>query len=215
MPTEFFGFILTDNSCWQYQKKLSGRSFLMIQADEIPDGTYVVYATTVDLDEYTDEQIWENVESYYPSMEELEKACNDKNEMDGIIAECIFEQMPWNEAEDYWEASNEAEAEKIIIRFIQDNGRRHETTAMLRAILEDEEEKRLEEVADYYYEQYTSDDQSPIKSFRMIINKYLQVDDAGKDLIDDVLINLCGWSLPTLVEQSEGYSGDGDEYEDE
>ncbi|MDD2269239.1 MAG: hypothetical protein PHY15_06785 [Eubacteriales bacterium] len=206
MPTEYMGFILTDDAFWQYRKKLDERRFLLIQANKMPDETYIAFASTVDLDEFSDKEIWEYVNGYYSSMEELEEACKDKDEMDGIIAECIFEQDDWPGSDEYWTVSNEEEAEKVILRFLSDRGNNYETAATLQAVLDDE--KRLEETGDYYYEQYMSDGESPKKSFRRIISQYLQADDIGKNLIDDVLISLCGWSLRSLAEYSEGYNGD-------
>lgn len=206
MPTEYLGFILTDNDCWQYQKRLDARSFLMIQEAEMPDATYRVFASTVDLNDYTEEQIWEYVRGYYTSMEELNEYYQDKDVIDGIIAECIFEQNGWRSSDEYWTVSNEEEAEKVILRFLTDQGNNYETAAKLQSVLNDE--KRLKEIGDYYYEQYMSDDEPPKKTFRRIISQYLQADDTGKNLIDDVLISLCGWSLSSLAEHSEGHHGE-------
>ena len=56
----------------------------MTQIFEMPDESYVIVRTSIDLDDYTDEEINNYVTGYYNSANGLS---------DGIIAECIFESL--------------------------------------------------------------------------------------------------------------------------
>ena len=84
LPPEVNGWICTDASCHQYQKLIKNKRFDMTQIFEMPDESYVIVRTSIDLDDYTDEEINNYVTSYYNSADGL---------TDGIIAECIFESL--------------------------------------------------------------------------------------------------------------------------
>jgi hypothetical protein len=84
LPPEMNGWICTDASCYQYQKLIKDKWFDMTQIFEMPDESYNIVRTSVDLDDYSDEEINDYVSGYYNSANGLS---------DGIIAECIFESL--------------------------------------------------------------------------------------------------------------------------
>jgi len=56
-----------------------------------------------------------------------------------------------------------------------------------------------------------TDDEDPSKQSRKLRALYEEADEAGKKLLDDALICLCGWSLATLIQRTD----DGEEEEEE
>ena len=84
LPHEINGWICADPNCYQYQKLIKDKWFDMTQIFEMPDKSYRIVRTSIDLDDYSDEEINNYVTSYYRSADGLS---------DGIIAECIFESL--------------------------------------------------------------------------------------------------------------------------
>lgn len=93
------GYIKTDD--FQYQKKLDEGLYHMIGADELlsdvfpEDMNYVLYRGEINLNDYSEKEIESIIKGYYQSMEEMERYYPDKEVRKGIIAECIFEQIPF------------------------------------------------------------------------------------------------------------------------
>jgi len=56
------------------------------------------------------------VSSYYPTLDQLKETYKENS--NGIIAECIFEQLQWGEAEFVRRASNKKEVRKIVYEYI-------------------------------------------------------------------------------------------------
>ena len=87
-------FKLTDDDCFQYVMTLNEKKFVCIQMDEIPDEPdpfYVVRLQEINLEDYEEESIEKYVTGYYESIDAVFKQYG--NDMNQIIAECIFEQQ--------------------------------------------------------------------------------------------------------------------------
>lgn len=121
MPCDLNGYELTDDAFYQYRKHLGNRVYSLIQWDKIPNDTYEIYEAEVDLKEYSEAELEKLISSYYDSMEALVASYENvsEEEIDGIVAECIFEQKQWNDASENWNAKTEKEAKEIILEWLQ------------------------------------------------------------------------------------------------
>lgn len=111
---DFPTWFKTDDDQWC--KKLEDRKYQFIQYEDTFDalGFDSVYEATVDLDDYSEEDIDEIVSTYY------DKGVNDIPE-DGkeqIIAECIFESLQMHDIDSSIEVSSREEGIKRIDQFI-------------------------------------------------------------------------------------------------
>ena len=86
MNTEW---IKTDGLQWR--KKIDETTFHLVEVREYPDG-YIYVSGIVDINDYADDEKESVITAYYHSMEEF-KTSYPKEEINGILAECIFEQM--------------------------------------------------------------------------------------------------------------------------
>lgn len=59
-------------------------------------------------------------------------------------------------------------------------------------------EKLLEE----FQKSFLDDDESNYKKGERLIGIYQTADEKSKEIIDDVFITLCGWSLQSLLEKA-------------
>ena len=84
LPPEINNWICTDPDCYQYIRSIGDKCFEMTQINEMPDKSYIIVWSIIDLDDYTDDEINFYVTSYYDSADGLPH---------GIIAECIFESL--------------------------------------------------------------------------------------------------------------------------
>ena len=109
-------WICTDSSCFQYQKSLSDSIFDMIQAFEMPDGSFVVVKSIIDLSDYTGAEICDYVEAYYDSLNALKSEYGDDSNR--IIAECVFESLQPIDYAYQFAAKNEEKAQDIILEII-------------------------------------------------------------------------------------------------
>ena len=116
LPPEINGWICTDPDGLQYQKRKNETAFYMVQMVKMPDDTFVVAYSLIDLDDYTD-KIESYVTGYYDSVAQLKETYGEKS--NGVIAECIFESLPPIEYEHQWVAKTEAEAVGVISDIIQ------------------------------------------------------------------------------------------------
>jgi len=75
----------------QWGRHVGGRKYEFFEYDSFNDE---LIQFEVDLDDYTKEKQWDNLSAYYSSWEELYNCCGEEGseEVDWIIAECIFEQ---------------------------------------------------------------------------------------------------------------------------
>jgi len=85
-------WICTDPDCCQYQRKIGDGQYHMVQAvGPFPNGKYQVASCAVNLGDYTKEEIEKIIRMYYSSMDELVEVYAEFSE--GVIVECLFEQM--------------------------------------------------------------------------------------------------------------------------
>lgn len=119
---EINGWILTDPDCCQYGKKLGDGKWWYIELREVGDFEnpfYWVYATQIDLEYYTDDEIVDYITGYYDDVMQIREIYgNDANQ---IIAECIFECLPAIEHTFVKEMQLESDAVGFIQMFIQNN----------------------------------------------------------------------------------------------
>jgi len=114
-------WIKTDPDCFQYQRWLGGRSYEAVQATTLPNGVCLVCHTTIDLEDYTEKDIVDCIETYgYDSLEVLEEEYGAER-VDAIAAEYLFEQLDFNDYDHLCEVLNEDEAEVIILRIVAEN----------------------------------------------------------------------------------------------
>lgn len=116
------GWILTDPDCYQYCKKLSDNRYWYIELREVGDFSspfYWVYATQIDLEFYTDDEITDYITGYYDDIEQIRKIYG--NEANQIISECIFECLPAIEHTFVKEMKFESDVVDFIHKFIENN----------------------------------------------------------------------------------------------
>lgn len=104
-------WILTDDDCSQYLKKLDNAIFKLIQISSIGyDDKKAVYKETIDLEDFDEDTILESLNRFgYSSVEDVVNQYGDASNQ--IIAECLFEdriywlphcfQGTYQECEDY------------------------------------------------------------------------------------------------------------------
>lgn len=109
---------LTDDSCYQYRKELSNRKFELIQFVDIDELSekFLVYKSTIDLDDFSDEELEKYIKLYYDGLKEVKEFYGDW--ADSIIAECIFEQQSTDEADFYHFYDEEVKAIEFIKEYV-------------------------------------------------------------------------------------------------
>jgi len=80
---EFKGWTMTDDDNAQMRRVLTDGRFEFIAFDNL-----VIFHNIIDLDDYSDGELWFYGSMYYDTMEEFEAQGAE------IMAECIFEQTP-------------------------------------------------------------------------------------------------------------------------
>lgn len=126
MIRENNGWYCTDNDCMQYCRSLGDRKYEFVQAiwlDTCGDDqraknakddsdNYIVVTDSIDMNEYSNEDIEMAICSYYESIEEMENLYDlNIRELDSLVAECAFENIcfvtdlhndivSWDDAED-------------------------------------------------------------------------------------------------------------------
>lgn len=109
------GWIRTDDLQWR--RKVKTRVYDLIEVREEPD-SYTVAFDRIDLDEFTEEEIYRYISGYYDSVEEIKTQYG--KDANGIIAECIFEQMTGVEIGScFGPYENEDEAEEKALEVIK------------------------------------------------------------------------------------------------
>jgi hypothetical protein len=111
MNKEEYEWGLMDDSCSQYRKRIDETTYMLIEYVLLPNDKCIVTLSEIDLNDFSQAEIEEYVSYYYTSMEELDVYGNDRN---GIISECIFEQICWDEHDDFWEIETEELAKAFI-----------------------------------------------------------------------------------------------------
>jgi len=118
LPPEINGWVKTDPDCYQYQKRITETAYSMIQMVEMPD-RFLVERSLIDLGCYTEDSLEPIVNGYYDSLAQLREIYGDAS--DGIIAECIFEQMQPIEHCYIWPCESEEKAISIILESLKTN----------------------------------------------------------------------------------------------
>ena len=113
MPLKTNGWQCTDPDCYQYQRTITLYRFNMAQAVEMPDGTYRVVKSEINLSDYSKAEIDAHIDMYY-SPTGTHRPIRDSIG-NGIIAEFIFESLSPIDYDYQYVAKNEAEARRIIL----------------------------------------------------------------------------------------------------
>lgn len=125
------GWYETDNDCMQHCKEMEDRVYQFVQVrwldttsgdqhaenacDEFDN--YIVVADTINMKEYTEEDIEDAICGYYPSIKAMEESYEmSVEELDQAIAECAFENQCSYEYQS--EIVSLKDAEKIIEEYL-------------------------------------------------------------------------------------------------
>lgn len=107
----------TDPDCGQHRHQSSDFVFYFVEIRELPDERFAVVGAPVDLRDYTLDELWDICKPYYESYEQMVAAYGFRDTF-AIAAECVFEQMRFDdmevtrEADDYDAATAALEALK-------------------------------------------------------------------------------------------------------
>lgn len=107
-------WIKTDDLQWR--KLINATTFHLVAVREQPDG-YVYVSGIIDINDYDDDEKESIITSYYSSVEEF-KASYSEEEINGILAECIFEQTHEIELTCFGFFETEDEAEEKALDYI-------------------------------------------------------------------------------------------------
>lgn len=113
-------WICTDPDSLQHSKQLNDHTWSYIETRNTPEETErgvdyfpVVVHAVIDLHDYTLDEIWDVCSGYYQSFEEMVEQYGFREALH-IVAECIFEQMRFDEMEFCAKQNGIEEAEKFI-----------------------------------------------------------------------------------------------------
>lgn len=107
-------WIKTDDLQWR--KQIDNKTFYLVEVRVFSDH-YGVVSDVIDLDCYDQENIRDTITSYYSSLDEF-NSYYDKEERNGIIAECIFE-ITNQSAKNGFTCETEDEAELLAEKYIE------------------------------------------------------------------------------------------------
>jgi len=105
-------WICTDSDSAQYHLQIDDLKWAYVEVREIHNGWAVCHAV-VDLRDFTLDELWDYCSTYYNSYEQM-VSCYGFREALQIMAECVFEQLSFDEMEFNIEKKTLAEAEKFI-----------------------------------------------------------------------------------------------------
>lgn len=113
-------WICTDPDCMQHSKKINDYTWYYIEIREgLEPSSHgvvkvpVVVSAVIDLQTYTLDDIWDACSGYYDSFEQIVQQYGFR-EAFHIMAECIFEQLPFDEMEFCAKQNNIEEAKAFI-----------------------------------------------------------------------------------------------------
>lgn len=112
-------FVCTDPDSAQYCKKISDSEYLYVEVREVPE-KYVVCSLTVNLKDYTLDEIWNYCEAYYSSFEEMVENYGFRTSFQ-IMAECIFESLLLFDMDSIKSFDEEEDAIEYIKDFVAKN----------------------------------------------------------------------------------------------
>lgn len=100
---------------YQWRKKLNETTFHFV---EIRDGiAYEIVSGIVDVEDYSEDEREDIIKYYYSSMEEFTSGYTC-DEINGILAECIFEEISSSELSRYGNYDTEEDAEKEVAAYL-------------------------------------------------------------------------------------------------
>lgn len=114
-------FICSDPDCAQYYRKVNDFVYIFIEARGFPDGGYVVCETAVDVRWYSLDELWAYCSGYYDSFEDMIAAYGFREAIH-IVAECVFEQLNFDDMEFAIEQDSMEEAIKFIHEWAKRDG---------------------------------------------------------------------------------------------
>lgn len=85
------GWVCTDPNTDQYGRKIGDRVYEFKENIRMDDGSVIVKQHEIDLNEYSDDEINDDLTPYGWSIEKLKEDTNIKT-AEWLMAECIFEQ---------------------------------------------------------------------------------------------------------------------------
>lgn len=101
----------------QWRKKISDKQYHLVEVRALPDG-YIYVTGIIDLTDYTDKEILSYISGYgYASVEAMKKTYEEN--VDGVIAECIFECTAELELTCFGSFTSEDEAEAAAEKYIE------------------------------------------------------------------------------------------------
>lgn len=107
-------WIKTDDLQWR--KLINATTSHLVEVREQPDG-YVYVSGIIDTNDYDDDEKESIITAYYSSMEEFKESYPEE-EINGILAECIFEQTHEIELTCFGLFETEEEAETRALEYI-------------------------------------------------------------------------------------------------
>lgn len=113
-------WILTDPDCSQYGKQLGDFSWSYIEVRLLGNGEYAVSHAVIDLQDYSLDEWEKYINGYYDSIEEVVSNYGLRKALQ-IIAECVFEQLDFDEMECNWTFKLSEDAFEFIYGWIQKN----------------------------------------------------------------------------------------------
>lgn len=84
----------TDPDMNQWGRLVGGRVYEFKQDMKYPDGSVVKEEETIDLNDYTEEEINDHLSAYGWDIEQLKEE-NSLEDAEWLMAECIFEQIAY------------------------------------------------------------------------------------------------------------------------
>ena len=113
------GFECTDNDCMQCRKSLGNRRYFFIQVVELDEYKYRVVANIEDLTKMSLNDIERAISGYYDDIPAMEESYGiPLGQLDDIIAECSFENRPYDTYDHKSEILTLERAEETIQDFI-------------------------------------------------------------------------------------------------
>lgn len=110
-------WVCTDVDTAQYCKKIDDFSWSYIEARELGTGGCVVCHAVVDLRDYTLDEAWQYCSEYYMSFEQMVGNYGFRDAL-MVMAECIFEQLDFDDMEFNVEKQSIGEAIMFIYEWI-------------------------------------------------------------------------------------------------
>lgn len=91
-------YICSDPDCSQYYRKVNDFVYAFIEIRELPLNGYAVCHSVVDIRDYSLDEMWDYCSGYYTSYEWMVAAYGLRESLH-IMAECVFEQLNFDEME--------------------------------------------------------------------------------------------------------------------